>query len=179
MSRIGKKPIVVPDGVEVKIDANNLVSVKGPLGELSFQFNNLIKIDKKENEIIVSRQSDQKEDRSLHGTSRSILNNMIEGVTKGFSKELEIRGVGYRATLKGNILNLALGKSHPEDIPIPDGLTVEVPRNTVIIIKGCDKQKVGQFAAQIRELRKPEPYLGKGIRYKDEYVRIKEGKTAK
>lgn len=179
MSRIGRKPIVVPNDVEVNIDENNFVSVKGPLGELSFQFSNLINIDKKDNEIIVTRNSDDKLHRGLHGTSRSVLSNMIEGVTKGFSKELEIRGVGYRATLKGNILNLALGKSHPEDIPIPDGLTVEVPRNTVIIIKGCDKQQVGQFAAQIRELRKPEPYLGKGIRYKDEYVRIKEGKTAK
>lgn len=179
MSRIGRKPIVVPNDVEVKVDENNLVSVKGPKGELSYQFNSSIKIEKQDNELVVTRQSDDKIQRALHGTTRSVLSNMVEGVSKGFSKELEIRGVGYRATLKGNILNLALGKSHPEDIQIPEGLTVEVPKNTVIIIKGCDKQAVGEFAAKIRQLRKPEPYLGKGIRYKDEYVKIKEGKTAK
>jgi large subunit ribosomal protein L6 len=179
MSRIGKKPIIVPNDVDVKIDDTNHISVKGPIGELSFQFSEKIKIDKKDNEITISRNSDVKELRSLHGTTRAIISNMIEGVTKGFTKELEIKGVGYRATLKGDILNLALGKSHPEDVQIPQGLTIEVPKNNIIIVKGCDKQLVGEFAANIRKLRAPEPYLGKGIRYKNEYVKIKEGKTAK
>jgi len=179
MSRIGKKPIVIPNEVTVDVDANNFVSVKGPKGELSFQFKTIISIDRQDNELIISRDSDAREKRALHGTTRAIISNMVEGVTKGFTKELEIKGVGYRATLKGNILNLALGKSHPEDLEIPEGITVEVPKNTIIIIKGCDKQIVGEFAANIRKLRAPEPYLGKGIRYKDEHVRIKEGKTAK
>ncbi len=179
MSRIGKKPIVVPNDVEININADNLVSVKGPKGQLSFQFKKIIKIDRQDNELIISRNSDLREERALHGTTRAIINNMVEGVTKGFTKELEINGVGYRATLKGPILNLTLGKSHPEDVEIPQGLTVEVPKNTIVIIKGCDKQLVGEFAANIRKLRAPEPYLGKGIRYKGEHVRIKEGKTAK
>lgn len=178
MSRIGRKPITVPSGVEVNIEGN-LISVKGPNGQLSYQFNNIINVDKQENEIIVTRNSDEKEERSLHGTTRANISNMVEGVTKGFTKELEIRGVGYRATLNGKVLNLALGKSHPENVEIPEGLTVEVPKNTIIIIKGSDKQLVGEFAANIRKLRAPEPYLGKGIRYKDERVIIKEGKTAK
>lgn len=179
MSRIGKKPIVVPTEVEVNVDTNNLVSVKGPKGQLSFQFKNIIKIDRQDNELIITRDSDSREKRALHGTTRAIINNMIEGVTKGFTKELEIKGVGYRATLKGSILNLTLGKSHPENVEIPEGITVEVPKNTIVIIKGCDKQLVGEFAANIRKLRAPEPYLGKGIRYKGEHIRIKEGKTAK
>ncbi|HEY8364590.1 MAG TPA: 50S ribosomal protein L6 [Haloplasmataceae bacterium] len=179
MSRIGRKPIVIPKDVEVNIDENNKVSVKGPKGNLSFQFSKVISITKEDDKIFVSRSSDDKEMRAKHGTTRAIIHNMVEGVTKGFSKELEIRGVGYRATLKGNILNLALGKSHPEDVVIPEGITVEVPKNTVIIIKGCDKQLVGEFAANIRKLRAPEPYQGKGIRYVNEHVKIKEGKTAK
>ncbi len=178
MSRIGRKPIEVPKNVEVNVD-NNFVTVKGPLGQLSYQFKDNINIEKQEDKIVIARNSDLREERALHGTTRAVINNMIEGVTKGFSKELEIRGVGYRATLKGNILNLALGKSHPEDIQIPAGITVEVPKNTTIIIKGCDKQLVGEFAANIRKLRAPEPYLGKGIRYVNEHVIIKEGKTAK
>ncbi len=179
MSRIGKKPIEIPNEVEVNVDANNLVSVKGPKGQLSFQFKNIVNIDRQDNQLIITRNSDSREQRAHHGTTRAVINNMINGVTKGFTKELEIKGVGYRATLKGNILNLTLGKSHPEDVEIPEGITVEVPKNTVIIIKGCDKQLVGEFAANIRKLRAPEPYLGKGIRYKNEYVKIKEGKTAK
>ncbi len=179
MSRIGNKPITIPSGVEVNIDKNNFVSVKGPKGKLSFQFSKLITIDKQENELVFSRDSDQREKRALHGTTRAVINNMIEGVTKEFTKELNIIGVGYRATLKGNVLNLALGKSHPDNLEIPEGITVEVPKNNIIIIKGCDKQLVGEFAAYIRKLRAPEPYLGKGIRYKDERVKIKEGKTAK
>jgi large subunit ribosomal protein L6 len=174
-----KKPIIVPEGVEVTIDANNFVSVKGPNGQLEFQFSNLVKIEKTDNEINVTRSSDDRKHRSLHGTTRAVFGNMVEGVTKGFTKELEIKGVGYRAQLQGKVLHLTLGKSHPDDVEIPDGLTVEVPKNTQIIIKGSDKQLVGEFAANIRKLRSPEPYLGKGIRYKNERVIIKEGKTAK
>jgi len=178
MSRVGRKPIMVPANVEVTIE-ENFVTVKGPKGQLSFQFSKKVNIEKQDNQIVVTRNSDDREERSLHGTTRAVINNMIVGVTDGFSKELEIRGVGYRAALNGRVLSLSLGKSHPEDIPIPEGLTVEVPKNTQIIIKGCDKQLVGEFAANIRKLRAPEPYLGKGIRYKDEHVIIKEGKTAK
>lgn len=179
MSRIGNKPITIPSGVEVNINENNFVSVKGPKGQLSFQFSKLITIDRQENDLVFSRHSEQRQERALHGTTRAVINNMIEGVTKEFTKELNINGVGYRATLKGNILNLTLGKSHPDNLEIPEGISVEVPKNNIIIIKGCDKQLVGEFAANIRKLRAPEPYLGKGIRYKGERVKIKEGKTAK
>lgn len=179
MSRIGNKPIIVPNGVEVNIDENNFIVVKGPKGQLQFQFSKLINIVKNESEIIISRNSEKREERALHGTTRSLLSNMVVGVSEGFSKELEINGVGYRATLKGNILNLTLGKSHPDDLDIPEGLTVEVPKNTIVIIKGIDKQLVGEFAAKVRGLRAPEPYKGKGIRYKGERITLKEGKTAK
>ncbi|HEY8436958.1 MAG TPA: 50S ribosomal protein L6 [Haloplasmataceae bacterium] len=179
MSRIGKKPIAIPDGVEVTIDESNLVVVKGPKGHLQFQFNKSMKIEKKDNEIIVTRPNDDRFMRSLHGTTRAILQNMITGVTKGFSKELEIHGVGFRAQLQGNKLVLSLGKAHTDDLEIPEGITVELPKNTQIIVKGADKQLVGEFAAKIRSCRKPEPYKGKGIRYKDERIIIKEGKTAK
>jgi large subunit ribosomal protein L6 len=179
MSRIGKKVIIVPANVEVTIDDNNFAIVKGPKGQLQFKFSKLITIVKEENEITISRDSDKKENRSLHGTTRALLNNMIIGVSEGFTKELEINGVGYRATLKGDLISLTLGKSHLDELPIPEGVTVEVPKNTQIIIKGCDKQAVGEFAANIRALRVPEPYKGKGIRYKGERVVLKEGKTAK
>jgi len=129
--------------------------------------------------MIISRNSDVREERALHGTTRAVINNMITGVSEGFTRELEINGVGYRAQLKGNMLSLTLGKSHPDEVQIPDGITVEVPKNTIVIVKGFDKQLVGEFAANVRGLRAPEPYLGKGIRYKGERVRIKEGKTAK
>lgn len=179
MSRIGKKPIVIPAGVEVNVDSDNFVEVKGPKGQLSFKFNNIINIERDGDNLIISRQSEERQERALHGTTRAVINNMVKGVVEGFTKELEIVGVGYRAALQGNTLNLTLGKSHPDNVPIPDGLTVEVPKNTSIIIKGCDKQLVGEFAANIRKLRAPEPYLGKGIRYKNEHIKIKEGKTAK
>lgn len=179
MSRIGRKPILVPNGVEVTVDDNNFVVVKGPKGQQQFQFSNLVAIEKNENEITVTRSSDVREERALHGTTRAVLQNMITGVSTGFERELEIIGVGYRATLKGTVLSLTLGKSHLDELPIPEGLTVEVPKNTQIIIKGMDKQLVGQFAAVIRGLRKPEPYHGKGIRYKGERITLKEGKTAK
>jgi large subunit ribosomal protein L6 len=179
MSRIGNKPIVVPDNVEVTVSSTNHVTVKGPKGQLEFQFSNKITIHRDGSELTTSRSSDEREERALHGTTRAVINNMITGVTKGFSRELEIVGVGYRAQLKGKILNLTLGKSHPDDVVIPEGIIVEVPKNTSVIIKGCDKQLVGEFAANIRNLRAPEPYLGKGVRYKEERVKIKEGKTAK
>lgn len=179
MSRIGRKPIIVPEGVEVTVDENNFVVVKGPNGQLQFQFNKVISIEKNENELLVTRPNDGRLERSLHGTTRSVLQNMITGVTTGFTKELEIHGVGYRATLKGNVLSLSLGKSHTDDLEIPEGVTVEVPKNTQIIVKGANKQVVGEFAAKIRECRKPEPYKGKGVRYKGERIIIKEGKTAK
>jgi large subunit ribosomal protein L6 len=179
MSRIGKKPIIVPAGVEVSIDANNFVVVKGPKGQLQFQFSNLINIVKEDNEITVSRDSDKREERALHGTTRAVLNNMIVGVSEGYSRELEINGVGYRATLKGNQISFTLGKSHLDELDIPEGITVEVPKNTIVIVKGADKQAVGEFAAKIRGLRSPEPYKGKGIRYKGERIILKEGKTAK
>lgn len=179
MSRIGKKPIIVPENVEVTVSPTNHVTVKGPKGQLEFQFNNKITIQRQGNELNIVRGSDEREERSLHGTTRAVLNNMVVGVSEGFIKELEIVGVGYRAQLKGNILNLTLGKSHPDDMVIPEGITVEVPKNTSVIIKGCDKQLVGEFAANVRNLRAPEPYLGKGIRYKNERIVIKEGKTAK
>lgn len=179
MSRIGKKPIIVPAGVEVTINDNNFVVVKGPKGQLQFQFSNLINIIKEENEITVTRDSDVREERALHGTTRAMLNNMIVGVSEGFSKELQINGVGYRATLKGNIISLTLGKSHLDELEIPEGITLDVPKNTEITVKGCDKQLVGEFAAKIRGLRAPEPYKGKGIRYKNERITLKEGKTAK
>jgi large subunit ribosomal protein L6 len=179
MSRIGKKPITVPAGVEVSVSADNLVVVKGPKGQLQFKFSKLINIIQENNEINITRDSDVKEERALHGTTRAVISNMITGVTEGFTKELEINGVGYRATLKGNVLSLALGKSHTDEVEIPQGITVEVPKNTIVIIKGIDKQLVGEFAANIRGLRAPEPYKGKGIRYKGERIVLKEGKTAK
>jgi large subunit ribosomal protein L6 len=179
MSRIGRKIITVPNGVEVTVDAKNFVVVTGPKGQLQFQFDKLIHILQEENEIVVSRDSDKREERALHGTTRAVLNNMIVGVSEGFTKELEISGVGYRATLKGNIISFTLGKSHLDELEIPEGITLEVPKNTIVIIKGSDKQAVGEFAAKIRSLRKPEPYKGKGIRYKGERITLKEGKTAK
>lgn len=179
MSRIGRKPIIVPEGVDVSIDENNFVVVKGPNGQLQFQFDKLITIEQQDNEIIVTRPNDGRAARSLHGTTRSVLENMIIGVKDGFTKELEIHGVGYRAQLQGNTLVLSLGKAHTDDLEIPEGITVELPKNTQIVVKGADKQLVGEFAAKIRERRKPEPYKGKGIRYKGERIIIKEGKTAK
>lgn len=179
MSRIGRKPIVVPNNVEITVDNTNHVAVKGPKGQLQFQFSDQVKIERVNNEILISRESDEREERALHGTTRALINNMVKGVTTGFTKELEINGVGFRAQVKGNILNLTLGKSHPDDLVIPQGLTIETPKNNIIIVKGADKQLVGEFAANVRSLRAPEPYLGKGIRYKNEHVKIKEGKTAK
>ena len=178
MSRIGLKPIEIPEGVEVKLDGNT-ISVKGPKGQLTKTLSEKMNIQVNEKEITVERQSEDKESRSLHGTTRSLINNMVEGVSKGFQKELEIIGVGYRAQKQGNKLVVNAGYSHPVEIEQEENIEFDVPKNTEIIVKGIDKEQVGKIAANIRAIRKPEPYKGKGIRYKGEYVRRKEGKTAK
>ena len=178
MSRIGKKPIAVPAGVEVKINGNE-VAVKGPKGELKNTFDASMAIAMEGNEIVVTRPSDVKEHRALHGLTRTLIANMVEGVIKGFTKELEVNGVGYRVQKQGKNLVMNLGFSHQvimEEIP---GITIEVPAPNKIVISGADKQMVGQFAAEVREKRPPEPYKGKGIKYVDEYIRRKEGKAAK
>lgn len=178
MSRIGLRPIEIPEGVEVKLE-NNTVHVKGPKGELTKTLAENMKINIDEKEITVERNDDSKENRSLHGTTRSLIFNMIEGVSKGFQKELEIIGVGYRAQKQGNKLVVNAGYSHPVEIEQEENIEFDVPKNTEIIVKGIDKERVGAVAANIRAIRRPEPYKGKGIRYKGEYVRRKEGKTAK
>ncbi len=178
MSRIGKKPITIPAGVDVKINGSE-VTVKGPKGELKNTFNEAISIVMEGSEIVVSRPTDNKEHRSLHGLTRTLIANMVEGVTNGYKKELEVNGVGYRAQKQGKNLVMNLGYSHQVIMPEIDGITVDVPNNNSIIISGPDKQKVGQFAAEVREKRPPEPYKGKGIKYVDEHIRRKEGKAAK
>lgn len=178
MSRIGKKPIAIPAGVDVKINGSE-VTVKGPKGELKNTFNADIGIAMENNEIIVTRPSDDKEHRALHGLTRTLIANMVEGVSNGYKKELEVNGVGYRAQKQGKNLVMNLGYSHQVIMPEVDGITIEVPNNNSIIISGADKQKVGQFAAEVREKRPPEPYKGKGIKYVDEHIRRKEGKAAK
>ena len=177
MSRIGKKPVVVPAGVEVTVDANNVVTVKGPKGQLSEEISKLIKVEVAEGEVLVSRASDAREERSQHGLARTLINNMVVGVTQGFEKKLQLVGVGYKAEKKGDTLVMNLGYSHQVTMSEVEGITIDVPNPNTIIISGPDKQKVGQFAAEVREKRPPEPYKGKGIRYADEYVRRKEGKT--
>ncbi|MBU5343743.1 50S ribosomal protein L6 [Caldifermentibacillus hisashii] len=178
MSRIGKKPIEVPAGVTVTLNGNR-VTVKGPKGELSREFNKDITITVEDNVVTVTRPSDSKEHRTVHGTTRAILANMVEGVSKGFEKSLELIGVGYRAQKQGNKLVLSVGYSHPVEITPENGLEIDVPSNTQIVVKGIDKEQVGALAANIRNVRPPEPYKGKGIRYVGEYVRRKEGKTGK
>jgi large subunit ribosomal protein L6 len=178
MSRIGKQPIAVPGGVEVDI-AGSEVTVKGPKGQLSARFDRDMRIGREDDQLTVTRPTDEPRHRALHGLTRTLLANMVDGVSKGFTKTLEIEGVGYRAALKGNDLELALGYSHPVPYPAPEGISFEVPVPTRIIISGIDKQQVGQVAAEIRSKRPPEPYKGKGIRYTGEYVRRKVGKTAK
>lgn len=178
MSRIGNKPIAIPSGVEVKLDGNT-VTVKGPKGELTRTVDPILSVKKENDEIIVSRPDDSKESRSLHGLNRSLVNNMVVGVTEGFKKELEVNGVGYRAAMKGKNLDLTIGYSHPVVMTPPEGITVEVPDPNKIIVSGADKEKVGQFTAEIREKRLPEPYKGKGIKYVGEHIRRKEGKAGK
>lgn len=176
MSRIGKKPIAVPSGVEVKIDGHT-VTVKGPKGTLSRTLNEEMDIKMENNEILVSRPNDEIKNRSLHGLTRTLINNMVVGVTQGFEKKLEIQGVGYNAQMQGKNLKLALGFSHPVIITPPEGITITTPSSVVILVSGADKEMVGQVAAEIRAWREPEPYKGKGIRYSGEYVRRKAGKT--
>lgn len=178
MSRIGKMPITVPAGVTVTIEDNH-VTVKGPKGELTRQINKNMKLTMDNGVITVERPDDEKESRSLHGLSRTLINNMIIGVTQGFSKTLEINGVGYRAAKQGQNINFTLGFSHPVVKEPPAGITFEVPAPNKIVVSGADKEVVGAVAADIRTLRPPEPYKGKGIRYVGEYVRRKEGKTGK
>lgn len=177
MSRIGRRPIAVPDGVEIDI-APELVTVRGPKGELSERVNRDIEITREEGELVVTRPSDRGDHRALHGLTRTLIANMVTGVTEGFEKRLEIQGVGYRAALKGKDLELAVGYSHPVEIPAPDGIEFEVPQPTNVIVRGISKQQVGQVAAVIRKQRPPEPYKGKGIRYEGEYVARKVGKRA-
>jgi large subunit ribosomal protein L6 len=179
MSRIGNKVIQVPAGVTVTVSPDNYVVVKGPKAQLEFQFNQSLGIKVEGSTISGTRPNDEIFSRKIHGTTRALLANMVTGVSVGFKKQLEIRGVGYRAALQDNVVNLSLGYSHPIDLEIPAGITVTIPKNTDVIIEGADKQAVGEFAAKIRSFRKPEPYLGKGIRYVDEYVPRKAGKTAK
>ena len=176
MSRIGRKPIAIPAGVEVSID-NGLVTVKGPKGTLSQKISPIISVEVNGNEINVTRPNDEKEARSLHGLSRTLINNMIIGVTDGYSKTLEVNGVGYRVQKQGDTLVMNLGYSHQVIMEEIEGITIEVPAPNKISISGIDKQAVGQFAAEVREKRPPEPYKGKGIRYAGEVVRRKEGKT--
>lgn len=177
MSRIGKMPISIPAGVDVKIEAGNLVTVKGPKGTLTQQLHPAMTITQEENVLHVTRPNDAKENRSLHGLTRSLLHNMVVGVTEGFKKELDVNGVGYRVAKEGKKLVMNLGYSHQVTMDEPDGITIECPTANKIVISGMDKQQVGQFAAEVREKRPPEPYKGKGIKYTDEVIRRKEGKT--
>ena len=178
MSRIGRKPIEMPSGVTVEVSPGGLVNVKGPLGALAQQVPVRMEISQEDGVITVTRPTDRGEDRALHGLTRTLVANMVEGVTNGFEKHLEIQGVGYRAQLKGSDLELAVGYSHAVTITPREGITFEVPVPTQIVVKGTDKQVVGQTAAEIRKVRPPEPYKGKGIRYRDEQVRRKVGKRA-
>ena len=177
MSRIGKRPIEVPAGVLVSVDPGR-VTVSGPKGELRQEVPQRMQIAQDEGVVTVTRPTERGEDRALHGLTRTLIANMVEGVTNGFEKRLEIQGVGYRAVLNGKTLELAVGYSHPVHIPAPDGITFEVPAPTQVVVKGNDKQQVGQVASDIRRVRPPEPYKGKGIRYEGEHVRRKVGKRA-
>jgi large subunit ribosomal protein L6 len=177
MSRIGRQPIQLPQGVSVSISPGR-VMVNGPLGELSQQLPQRMKVEQEDGSVVVSRPSERGEDRALHGLTRSLIANMVDGVTNGFQKRLEIQGVGYRAALRGTDLELSVGYSHPVLLKAPAGITFEVPTPTEVIVKGIDKQQVGQLAAEVRKVRPPEPYKGKGIRYEGEYVRRKVGKRA-
>ena len=178
MSRIGRKPIPVPDSVTVDLSPGQ-VAVKGPKGELSQRLSPEMKVEQDDGAVTVRRPTDRGEHRALHGLTRSLIANMVEGVTEGFEKRLEIQGVGYRAALKGKSLELALGYSHPVSVQAPEGIEFEVPQPTEIVVRGIDKQLVGQVAADIRKRRPPEPYKAKGIRYEGEHIRRKGGKAAK
>jgi large subunit ribosomal protein L6 len=177
VSRIGKQPIPVPEGVDVLIEPD-LVRVKGPKGELQQRVARDMEVSKEDGEVLVKRPSDRGEHRALHGLTRSLIANMVEGVTNGFERRLEIQGVGYRAALRGKDVELTVGFSHPVQVRAPDGIEFEVPAPTQIVVRGIDKQQVGETAARIRKVRPPEPYKGKGIRYQGEYVARKVGKRA-
>ena len=179
MSRIGNKAITIPEGVEVTVSSGNEVTVKGPKGTLSRKFSDLMQINVEGTEVTVVRPNDEKHTKQLHGTTRALLHNMVVGVSEGFKKELELRGVGYRAQMKGKTLVLNVGYSHPVEFEEEEGITFETPSATSIIVSGINKEEVGDCAARIRATRAPEPYKGKGIRYVGEYVRRKEGKTGK
>ena len=177
MSRIGRMPVTVPAGVEVNVAAGNVVTVKGPKGTLTQKLHPAMVIEQNGNELLVKRPNDSKENRSLHGLTRTLLANMVQGVNESYKKELDVNGVGYRVSKEGKNLVMNLGYSHPVTMPEVDGITIEVPAPNKIVVIGCDKQLVGQFAAEIREKRPPEPYKGKGIKYVDEVIRRKVGKT--
>ncbi len=176
MSRVGKKPILIPKNVKVSVSGNTVL-VEGPKGKLTFDSHPNMTVEVKADQVIVSRRSDEKSDKALHGLTRTLINNMVVGTTAGYQKELEIQGVGFRAQVSGKKLVLQLGFSHPVEFHIPEGIVIETPKPTQIIIKGIDKQKVGETAAEIRAIFPPEPYKGKGIRYVGEYVRKKVGKA--
>ncbi len=178
MSRIGNKLITIPEKVTVEVAAGNEVTVKGPKGSLTRTFSPLMDINVEDGVVTVKRPNDEKHTKQLHGTTRALLNNMVVGVSEGFEKELELVGIGFRASVKGKSLSMQVGYSHQVDVEIPEGLTVTCGSATDIKVEGIDKQAVGEFAANVRAVRKPEPYKGKGIRYKGEHVRRKEGKTA-
>ncbi len=177
MSRIGKKPIELPNGVEISLQ-QDLLTVKGKLGVLTYAIPAGISVNAENAQVVVARATDQKRHRALHGLVRSLVNNMVVGVSVGFTRTLEIVGIGYRAKKEGAGIIISVGYSHPVEVPAPEGITLDVEGTTKIIVKGIDKQRVGQVAADIRKIRKPEPYKGKGIRYSDEVIRKKEGKTA-
>ena len=179
MSRIGKMPITVPAGVTVNVDENNLVTVKGPKGTLSQQVNPDITLKQEGNILTLERPTDSKPHKAMHGLYRALVHNMVVGVTDGFSKTLEMVGTGYRASVEGKTLTINIGFSHPVVLEAPEGITYETPNQTTIVVKGSNKQQVGNLAADIRAIRKPEPYLGKGIKYQNEHIRRKEGKTGK
>ena len=177
MSRIGKRVLVIPEGVTVEVNDNN-VNVKGKLGELSLTVSEGITVKTSDGNVTVERANDSKELRSLHGTTNANINNMLKGVSEGFKKELEINGVGYKFAVSGNALTINAGYSHPVKMTAPEGIKLECPSQTELTISGCNKQVVGQFASEVRDVRGPEPYKGKGIKYKDEHIRRKEGKKA-
>ena len=179
MSRIGKLPITVPAGVTVTVDENNLVTVKGPKATLSQQVNPVITVKQEGNVLTLERPSDAKPHKAMHGLYRALVHNMVVGVTDGFTKTLEMVGTGYRASVEGKTLTINIGFSHPVVLEAPEGITYETPNQTTILVKGANKQQVGNLAADIRAIRKPEPYLGKGIKYHDEHIRRKEGKAGK
>ncbi len=179
MSRIGRLPVNLPSGVEVKVDSNNVVTVKGPKGTLSEQISKLIKVEIADGVVTVSREGDNKSQREQHGLARTLINNMVVGVTQGYEKKLQLVGVGYKAEKKGKTLVMNLGYSHPVEMEDPEGITTEVTSPTDVVVKGIDKALVGNYTANIRKWRRPEPYKAKGIRYEGEYIRRKEGKTGK